>query len=191
MNPALLRVCAAALISFFAIGQPAAKKQQPKSKAPAVEIPVIPARPEDVSNIDGIVRAYYEVVSGPAGQPRQWSRDRTLYIPGVRFVDLRPDKNGNVAAHSLTHQEFVDASDAALGNKAFYEHEIHRIIHRFGNIAHVLSTAEQQTSLNGPVIGHSIDSLELFYDGHRWWIAGANIWNPASPDEALPKEFMP
>ncbi len=25
------------------------------------------ARPEDVSTIDGIIRAYYEVVSGPAG----------------------------------------------------------------------------------------------------------------------------
>lgn len=33
------------------------------------------ALPPDVATIGGIVRAYYEVISGPAGQPRQWARD--------------------------------------------------------------------------------------------------------------------
>lgn len=36
---------------------------------------------KDVATLDGIIDAYYEVVSGPAGQPRQWERDRSLHHP--------------------------------------------------------------------------------------------------------------
>jgi len=48
---------------------------------PHVDVPTIEPRPADVSTLDGLIAAYYDVISGPAGQPRQWSRDRTLYIP--------------------------------------------------------------------------------------------------------------
>jgi hypothetical protein len=191
MSLADLRICAIAIMTLSTISQPEAQSQYLRLKAMASEIPVIPARPADVSTIDAVLKTYYEVVSGPAGQPRQWARDRTLYIPEIRFIELTEDRKGNAAARSMTHTEFVETSDAALGKSAFYEHEIHRITYRFGNIAHVLSTAEQQAAPEGPAIGHSIDNLELFYDGHRWWIVSANIWNPASPGQALPKEFMP
>ena len=43
----------------------------------------------DVGTIADIMRVSYEVISGPAGTPRQWDRDRTLYMPGAtcRQVD--------------------------------------------------------------------------------------------------------
>jgi len=44
------------------------------------------ANPTDVATIEAIVRASYEVISGPAGTPRQWRRDSTLYGPGATFV---------------------------------------------------------------------------------------------------------
>ena len=34
------------------------------------------ARPEDVSSVDGVMRAYYEVVSGPEGPVADAERDR-------------------------------------------------------------------------------------------------------------------
>jgi hypothetical protein len=34
-----------------------------------------PVNPADVSTIEAIVRASYEVIRGPAGTPRQWRRD--------------------------------------------------------------------------------------------------------------------
>jgi len=148
------------------------------------------ARAEDVTSIDGVIKAYYEVVSGPAGQPRDWGRDATLYIPGIRFVVFNKDQNRNTAAQSMSHQEFVDASDATMVDKGFYEREIHRITHRAGDVAHVLSTAENSSSPNGAAQGRSIDSLELFWDGKRWWIATANVWE-AGAAEALPTEFLP
>jgi hypothetical protein len=45
-----------------------------------VERPVIPARTEDVSSIEGIVKASYDAISGGVGVPRDWGRDRTLEI---------------------------------------------------------------------------------------------------------------
>ncbi len=152
---------------------------------------MIPARPKDVWTILGVIKAYSEVVSGPAGQPPQWGRDRILYIPKIRFLDVAKGRHGNVAAHSMTHPEFVEASDAAMENKAIDEHEIHQILHPLWDIAHVLSKVDQKSSFDGPAIGHSIDNPELFYDGRCWWIVHANIWNTASSDQALQNEFMP
>ena len=54
------------------------------AQAPArrhVVVPTVAPRPADVATVDGVVKAYYDVITGPAGQPREWSRDRSLYIP--------------------------------------------------------------------------------------------------------------
>lgn len=114
--------------------------QQPKR----VNVPAIPPRTEDVATIDGIIKAYYEVISGPAGQPRQWSRDRTLYISDIRFVAMSEEKNGQPRAQIASHQQFVDASDPMLVKEGFYESEIHRVTETFGHIAHVFSTYREQ-----------------------------------------------
>ena len=181
----------AMVVGVLFFPQDAGKPLGPQKHAPHVSIPKISPRPEDVSTLDGIVKAYYEVVSGPAEQPRQWDRDATLYIPNVRFIILREDATGKTTAQSMTHQEFVDSSDASLKGKAFYEHEIHRITHRAGNVVHLLSTSERMSSPDGPVEGRSIDSLELFWDGSRWWITNVNIWDVESAKHPLPGEFLP
>ena len=72
----------------------------------------IPARPGDVATIDGMIQAFYDVISGPAGQPREWARDRTLYIPGVKFVAMSV-RNGAPVAQVMSHQRTVRSSAAA------------------------------------------------------------------------------
>jgi hypothetical protein len=182
---------AGTLLACFLISPSVADSAKPQGDAPPkVKIPDIAARTEDVGSIDGIIKAYYDVVSGPAGKARQWDRDRTLYIPEMRFVLFTEAKDGSVTARSVTHQQFADMLEAELGKKAFFEREVHRVIHRFGNVAHILSTAEQRSALDGPVAGHSIDSLELFWDGHRWWIANANVWPAERPGRPLTSEFL-
>jgi len=167
------------------------RAQQPAPKTPShVEVPTTAARAEDVGTIDGIMKAFYDVISGPAGQPRQWSRDRTLYIPDIRFVAMSEDKSGRPRAQIASHQQFVDSSDSLLVKEGFYETEIHRVTERFGNIAHVFSTYESRNKADGPVIARGINSAELFYDGKRWWIA-SNIWDDERPDNPLPAQYLP
>lgn len=171
-------------IAFCVVQGPA------KSAVRHVEVASVTARADDVSTLDGVVKAYYDVISGPAGQPRQWARDRTLYTPEVRFVIISDDADGTPVAKQLTHQEFVDDSDAEVVKGGFYEKEIHRIVHRYDNWASVVSTSQSRRTPDGPVIGHSIDNLDLFWDGRRWWIMHVTIAE-IRPDHPLPKEFQP
>lgn len=154
-----------------------------------VRVPTIEPRAEDVSSLDGIIKAFYEVVSGPAGKPREWARDRTLYIADVRFVAVRRDKAGTIVPRIQDHQAYVDSSDS-VSREGFFETEIHRVTERFGPIAHVWSTYESRRTQDGPVIARGINSIELFWDGKRWWIANA-IWTDERPDLPIPSEYLP
>jgi hypothetical protein len=175
----------------LAIAASVAGAQQSAPKTPShVEVPTIAPRDEDVATIDDVIKAFYEVISGPAGQARQWSRDRTLYIPDVRFVAMSEDKSGKPRAQVVSHQQFVDESNAIIVKDGFYESEIHRVTEKFGHIAHVFSTYESRVKADGPVIARGINSIELFYDGKRWWIA-SNIWDDERPNNPLPGEYLP
>jgi hypothetical protein len=68
------------------------------------------ADPTDVGTIEGIVHAYYDVVNGPAGVPRQWRRDSTLYMPGATFVAMQ-ERDGKPAPDIVTPEQFRRAVD--------------------------------------------------------------------------------
>jgi hypothetical protein len=155
-----------------------------------VAVPTLAPQPGDVGSIDGIIKAYYDVISGPVGQPRQWGRDRTLYWPGLRFFAAGVDKAGNPVVKVYTHQEFVDAFDANAVKDGFEEHEIHRTLVRIGNIAHAMSTYETHEVGTGPVTGRGVNSLDLYWDGKRWWITAAS-WDDERPNAPIPKELLP
>jgi hypothetical protein len=172
--------------------EPGAARDTGAARGTAAHVPVpnLEPEPQDVGSVDGILRAFYEVVSGPAGTPRQWGRDRTLYIPGVRFVALESATASPVKARVMDHQTFVDRVDEELVREGFYEREIHRVVHEFGNMAQAYSTYEMRASTDGPVIGRGINSLLLFDDGQRWWIAGG-VWQDESDQHPIPSEFLP
>jgi hypothetical protein len=152
-------------------------------------VKTIAPRAEDVASIDGMIKAWYDIVSGPKGQPRDWARDRTLYIPDIRFVPVRVGKDGKIEPRISTHQQFVDDS-GSLATEGFFETEIHRVTERFGPIAHVWSTYESRRTADGPVFMRGINSIELFWDGKRWWIANA-IWTDETPENPIPKQYLP
>ena len=179
MTPILFAI----LLSSAFVGEPPAQPARAH-----VPVDTIAARPADVSSIDGIVHAFYDVISGPAGQPRQWARDRTLYRPDVRFVAMSV-RNGKPAASVMSHQEYVDGSDAGFVKDGFFETEIHRDVQQFGNMAHVWSTYESRQKADGPVIDRGINSLQLYFDGTRWWIAGA-VWEDERKDSPIPQEYL-
>ncbi len=154
----------------------------------AVHIKRIEADPKDVSTIDGIVKAFYETISGPKGAPRQWQRDKTLYITDVRFVGM-DEQDGKIRAGIMGHQQYVNATNEYFLNSGFTEHEINRVVRRFGNVAHVFSTYEFSAD-DGKEKGRGINSIELFWDGTRWWISSAS-WDEERPNNPIPKEFLP
>ena len=149
-----------------------------------VEVPTIAARPEDVSSIEGIVKASYETISGGVGVARQWGRDRTLFAPSVRYISLSKNKMGEVQARTSDYQEYLDESDGFLVKQGFTEVELGRKIERFGNVATVLSSYEGRVQSTGKVI------FSLYFDGKRWWIQ-TMLWDEEGPGNPIPAELLP
>ena len=52
------------------------------------------ANPADVASPDAIIAALYDVISGPAGQPRDWNRFRSLFAPGAKSERKRFQSRG-------------------------------------------------------------------------------------------------
>lgn len=152
-------------------------------RAPAQEAPG-PADPADVASLDAIVSAFYEVVSGPPGAPRQWSRDATLYWPGAVFT-IPGDGSG---FRNVSPSEFARESDRFLVDSGFVEREIHRETHRLGPIAQVWSTYEWRTAEGAT--GRGINGLHLLHDGDRWWITHAT-WTNEAEGVPIPEDYLP
>jgi hypothetical protein len=97
---------AAALLSLSLAPQAAPSA----AGAASVEVASVAARPEDVSSVEGLMRAFYEVVNVRPDAPRQWGRDRTLYSPWIRFVATSTTAAGQPKIEVWDHQQLVDGS---------------------------------------------------------------------------------
>jgi hypothetical protein len=170
--------------------EPQTSQQPEATVAPAGDAPAAGARLADVLSIEAIVKAFYDTVSGPAGTPRQWERARALFLPGARVVSIGvAEGETDPRAKAIDHQQFMDESDAAMVRDGFYEKETNRVVRRFGNVAHVFSTFETRQSSDGPVKQRGVNSLDLFFDGTRWWIA-ATLWDVERLGNPIPDSLQ-
>ena len=147
------------------------------------------ARLADVQSIDGIIAAFYDIVSGPAGQKRDWARDSTLYIDGIRFTIINRTPDGRTSISPIDHATFARSSSPSL-ERGFFESEINRVTHTFGPMAHVFSTYEWRATKDGPVGGRGINSIQLVNNGSRWFISAA-MWTDESPENPIPAQYLP
>ncbi len=154
-----------------------------------VAVPAIAPRNEDISTIEGIVKASYETISGGVGVPRQWGRDRTLFAPSVRYVSLSKNKAGDVRAKSSDYQEYLNESDGFLVKEGFTEVELGREIKRFGNVATVLSSYEGRVQSTGKVVTRGVNIFSLYFDGKRWWIQ-TMLWDEERESNPIPTELL-
>ena len=130
------------------------------------------ANPSDVASIDAIIEAVYDSISGPAGQKRDWERERSLYYAGARLIPTaKPGTNSNLAPQILDVDGFIARVAPYFAENGFFEKEIARRTEQFGHIAHVWSTYESRHNADDPEpFIRGIKSIQLFYDGNRWWI---------------------
>ncbi len=153
-----------------------------------VAIPTIEANSADVSTLDGIIKAFYEVISGKPGEPRQWARDKTLYAPGARMVGMSV-RDGKPRASLMSQEQYINGANEFFVKEGFFEREIGREVKRFGNLAHVFSAYEWETTGERKEKARGVNSIELFWDGTRWWISAVS-WDEERPDNPIPKELL-
>lgn len=143
----------------------------------------------DVATLDGIIRAYYEVVSGPAGGYADRARDMYIHHPDALVAIAGPDEDGNNVVRTMTLAEYHDRFGGPRA-EPFYESEIHRETQRFGSIAHVWSTYVESDTPGGNPRGRGINSITLYFDGDRWWVMGW-IYDSERAGNPIPAEYLP
>ncbi|OKS86646.1 hypothetical protein [Mucilaginibacter polytrichastri] len=145
---------------------------------------------DDVSTLTGIMKAYYATTSVKKGELASYERDSLLHFPGAMVGLAGVDKNGKPMMNTMTIKQFHEQEDTVMAKTGFNERQIYCKIEKFGNLYHVWSTYETRYIANGPIIGRGIDSVQLFYDGTRFWILG---WfdDVERKDKFLPKEYLP
>ena len=161
----------------------------PKPAIPTSNIPE--ANPSDVASLDAIIAAAYDSISGPAGQKRDWERERSLYYPGARLIPTaKAGANDGLAPQILDVEGFIARVEPYFAEHGFFEKEIARRTEQFGHIAHVWSTYESRHDLSDPEpFMRGINSIQLFNDGKRWWIVSI-YWQHESARHPLPEKYL-
>jgi len=162
--------------------------QPPAVAAHAGEPAKLAGDPHDVGSIDSLMRALYQVISGPAGEARNWDRARTLFMGEVRMISVSPDKAGKPNVRMITFPEYVERVTPIVAKQGFYESEIKRSVRQFGNVAQVFSSYEIRHNPGEEPLVRGVNALQLYFDGERWWIASI-IWDTDRPGNPLPKEL--
>jgi hypothetical protein len=180
-------ICVTLIFGFFAAQAPAqeAAKAQTDSATPPT------ANAADVSSPDALIAAMYDVISGPATQKRDWNRFRSLFITGARLIPTDREADGSYSVHPFTPDEFVERAEPYFAKSGFYERESARKSDRYGKIMQIFSTYESRhDAKDEKPFARGINSIQFFNDGKRWWIVTI-YWQEESPDNPLPKEFLP
>lgn len=159
--------------------------------AQAAAPPAAPApRPDDVKSMDAIIAALYNVISGPAGQQRDWDRMRSLFVPGARLIPAvyRPDSVPRL--RQLSVEDYITLAGPSLEKNGFFETEIARQVDQYGGVVQAFSTYESRHKADDPKpFVRGINSIQLFNDGQRWWVVTV-LWEGERPDNPIPEKFL-
>ena len=149
------------------------------------------ASPVDVGSIDAIMKAVYDVISGDAGQKRDWDRFRSLFHQDAKLIPSGKNaQTGVTGARYLTPEDYITRSGPVLEKNGFHEREIARRVDQFGNIAQVFSTYESFRKKDDKTpFMRGINSFQLMNDGKRWWVINI-FWQQESAENPIPKEYL-
>lgn len=138
----------------------------------------------DVGSIDGIMKAYYDIVSGPGDRVRDVARDKSIHHPDARVYYPGNAGDGTARVTAMSVDEYHRFSAPGF-KEGFYEKEIERTVRQFGPSIHVWSAYESRKTPDGPVIARGINNLILLFDGKRYSIL-AETFGRETKDNPLP-----
>ena len=164
---------------------PSAKPQAAANPAPSLSSRVPAPKPDDVNSLDAILRAIYDVISGPAGD-RDWNRFRSLFVPEARLTSAQKSKDGSIFLRDV--EGYVKGAGGYFKTHGFYENAIVNRVQTFGNIAQVFSSYESRNAPSEKPFACGVNSIQVFNDGSRWWVLSI-LWDEETPGNPLPPEL--
>lgn len=179
------KVRAVGIVTVAAFLSSAAVSQEAKTSPPQADA-------RDVESIDTIMKAVYEVISGPAGEKRDWDRFRSLFVPEAKLISVfKQQESGEQGYRALSPGDYVEMSGPRLEESGFFEQEVHRVVEQFGPVAHVFSTYESRRRVDdAEPFARGINSFQLMHDAKRWWVVNI-FWTSERPDLPIPPRYLP
>lgn len=142
------------------------------------------------SGIDTTMKSLYSVISGPAGQKRDWTAFRGLFADQaqMRVVLKRQGKSRLVL---ITPDDYVAKSGPYLEKNGFFEKEVKRKAMVYGDMATVWSTYESRNKPEDEKpFERGINTLTLAQVDGVWKIISI-AWTGESDAGPIPAEFLP
>lgn len=125
---------------------------------------------DDTSTAKGIIDAAYALISGRAGEPRDWDRWRSLHAPGARLIAIEISEDGAPFARVMSTEDFIASRSPFFEKNNFYEWETASEEKRFGALVQVWSSYDASLEQGGAPIRRGVNSIQLWHDGSRWWM---------------------
>lgn len=150
--------------------------------------------PTGTDSIEGIITTLYALISGPAGEPRDWDAFRAMFIEGARMIPtnraIHQDQGGH-PPEVMDVEAFIRATAPVLEPMGFEERQVAMRVERFGCVAHAWSTYESRRAPDdAEPFSRGINSIQLYHDGARWWVVTV-FWDSERPDNPIPPEYLP
>ncbi|MFO7692976.1 MAG: hypothetical protein R6V57_07830 [Vicinamibacterales bacterium] len=146
-------------------------------------------RAADSASPEAIIAALYDVISGPAGEARDWDRFRGLFAIGARLLPAAPKADGS-APVALSPDDYVTRSNDRLVKDGFFEEEVSGRTEAFGTVRHVFSTYEsRRAKADEKPFARGINSIQLMQHGGRWWIVTV-MWDQERADNPIPAKYL-
>ena len=148
----------------------------------------------DLSTVNGVIHTLYDVISGPAGEERNWNLFQSLFAENARMYIAVTDKDSASFLRTITPEEYTERNKTRLSDIGFNEEELYRITNSYGAGTQIFSTYESHfTNKNGEQeITKGINNIQLYFNGERYFIVSifwdANAKNIEVPDRYLPKD---
>jgi hypothetical protein len=149
------------------------------------------AQNPDTESIDAVIEALYDVISGPAGQARDWERFRALFAHDARMIPTGRRLDGSAVMRVQDVEGYIATSGRMMEERGFFERELTRRVQQFGDIAHVWTTFAiyPEADSDEPDV-RGINTLQLHRSEAGWQILSI-AWHAESPGISIPDKYLP
>lgn len=142
----------------------------------------------DVKSVDSIIKALYEVISGDPGAQRDWNRFKNLFTADAKLIPTSKITDRKFTYAARTPDEYINLFSSRI-KTGFFERELNRTTESFGTITHAFSTYETRETKDGPPTNRGINSIQIFYDGTRYYVVNI-YWCAESLGFTLPEKYL-
>lgn len=139
------------------------------------------------TNLDELVKALDDAVSGPGNKDRTCLRE--VMLPQAHLSPMTKAADGTFAPRLLSVDDWISAV-AKRGDQVFYEVQVKVKAETYGHFAHLWSTYEIRPTPDGKPEVTGINSIQAVSDGTHWRVLSV-LWEPETTAGPVPERYRP